>query len=452
MVRLLIVLAALLLIAFVPGCPPPAPPNPPPAPGPPGPPGPPTPPGPSCGVASIRLFPQITPTAASPETRALARRARHKRVCDPTSVEVASKSSSSRKPRMRCHAHALHRDDGMPLTTDVPAGYGPRDFHAAYGLPDASARPGTIALVVAYDAPTIKDDLDMFDQAFGLLPFPTCCMGQVTGCFQKVNQDGQASPLPAPDAGWALEASMDVETAHGICPNCRILLVEARSTSIEDLGAAVNAAVALGATVVSNSYGGGDMQAVPYYDHPNVAITASAGDSGWEVEAPASFPQVVAVGGTTLDTKSDGSYLAETVWSGSGSGCSAMNLAPWWQRNAPGWKAAGCGTQRGNNDVAADADPNTGAAVYDSTPYQGQAGWFVIGGTSLSSPLVAGVFGLAGDSQGLAYPAQTLYTHGSFLHDVATGSNGACGSTICMGAPGYDGPTGMGTPSGIGGF
>jgi hypothetical protein len=171
---------------------------------------------------------------------------------------------------------------------------------------------------------------------------------------------------------------------------------------------------------------------------------------------PAASPDVIDVGGTTLKlTQSNGvySWAGETTWSGSGSGCSLYFSAQAWQASAAGWSATGCGAARGVADVAADADPNTGAAVYDTTKYNGRSGWFQVGGTSLASPLVAAVYALAGNAASVEYPATISYTHTASLHDVTAGpATGSCTTTACKAGPGYDGPTGVGTPNAIGGF
>jgi subtilase family serine protease len=275
-----------------------------------------------------------------------------------------------------------------------------------------------------------------------------------TACFQKLNQDGKASPLPRTNAGWALEISLDVEIAHAICQDCKILLVEAKSNSFSNLAAAVNTAAAMGANVISNSYGGSELNSTlsGAYDHPGVAITVSAGDAGYGVESPASLNTVVAVGGTTLTLGANNSYGNETVWSGTGSGCSAYFAAQSWQTGLANWSATGCGSNRGVADVAADADPATGAAVYDSTRYQGRSGWFQVGGTSLSAPLIGAVYALAGDAGAVSYPASIAYSNAGSLHDVSQGSNGSCGTIMCNAGTGYDGPTGLGTPNGLGAF
>jgi subtilase family serine protease len=351
-----------------------------------------------------------------------------------------------------CHAFVTTDANGNPIAAALPNGFGPAQFHGAYSLPNTAPNNQTIAIIDAYDDPTAKADLDMFNATFGLPSFPSCGGSVTTACFQKVNQNGNASPLPRKNAGWALEISLDVQVAHEICQNCKILLVEARTNSFSNLSTAVNTAASLGATVISNSYGGSDTSLRSAYNHSGIAITASSGDGGYGVESPASFNTVVGVGGTTLSLGANNTYGSEKVWSGAGSGCSSLNTARSFQKSASGWSATGCGTKRGVADVAADADPATGAAVYDSTPYQGRSGWFQVGGTSLSAPLIAAVFALAGNAASAAYPASIPYVHTSSLHDVTTGSNGSCTTTMCKGALGYDGPTGVGTPNGTGGF
>jgi subtilase family serine protease len=350
-----------------------------------------------------------------------------------------------------CHAHVVTDARGTPHVTPAPAGYGPTQFRTAYNLPSGAAAPQTIAIVDAYDSPTIASDLAAYSTAFGL---PQCTTAN--GCFKKVNQYGVAGSYPRKDAGWALEIALDVEVAHAVCPNCKILLVEASSNSLSNLGAAVNTAARLGATQISNSYGGYEFSSegtITAYNHPGIAITASSGDSGYGTSFPAADPHVVAVGGTTLTLGAGNVWAAERVWSGAGSGCSSYLSAQAWQTSLSSWSLTGCGTKRGIADVAADADPATGAAVYDTTMYQGRSGWFKVGGTSLSAPLIAGVYALAGNAATASYPVSLAYANPPALHDVTSGSNGSCGgATICAGAVGYDGPTGLGTPNGVGAF
>ena len=238
-----------------------------------------------------------------------------------------------------------------------------------------------------------------------------------------------------------------------ICPNCHILLVEASSSYISDLGKAVNRAVSLGARFVSNSYGAGESSSdtsydSQYFNHPGVAITVSAGDGGYARSYPAASRYVTAIGGTTLKAASTPRGYTETVWGntgsgGTGSGCSSYDAKPSWQTDT------GC-SRRTATDVSAVADPDTGVAVYDT--YQAN-GWAIYGGTSVSSPIIASVYALAGTPAAGTYPSAYPYHHASALHDVTSGSNGSCSpSYLCTARIGYDGPTGLGTPNGATAF
>ena len=347
----------------------------------------------------------------------------------------------------RCHAHVVTDSSGSPKAARGPSGYGPAQFHGAYGLGTTAPASQTIAIVDAYDDPTIASDLNTYDSTYGL---PACTTSN--GCFTKVNQNGQAGPYPKANSGWALEIALDVETAHEICQvNCRVVLVEASSTSNADLNAAENEAVKLGATEISNSWGGSEYAGETSdqtFNHPGIAITVASGDNGYgSFGYPAASPYVVAVGGTTLNVTRSNGYAGETAWSGSGSGCSSYESAPSWQSSL-----TPCRGTRGVADVAADANPSTGAAVYDTTKYQGRSGWLQVGGTSLASPLVAAVYGLAGGTRSVDYPASLSYSSPSSLHDVTSGSSGSCGTSMCTAVSGYDGPTGQGTPNGLGAF
>lgn len=343
----------------------------------------------------------------------------------------------------RCHSHVTTDRNGNPNASGSPSGYGPAQFQTAYNLPSSSAGSGqTIAIVDAYDDPNIESDLGVYSAQFGL---PSCTTAN--GCFKKVNQTGGSS-YPSKNAGWALEISLDVEIAHALCPNCKILLVEATTNSFTNLLAAEDYARAH-ANVASNSWGGGESSGETSYDSHFSAIgeptTFSSGDGGYGVEYPAASQYVTAVGGTTLNLNSNNTRKSETVWSGAGSGCSAYEPKPSWQKDT------GCG-RRTVADVAADADPNSGAAIYDTVRYQGRSGWFQVGGTSLASPIIASVYALAGNGSSTvdgSYP----YSHTSSLFDVTSGSNGTCSPAyLCTGEVGYDGPTGNGTPVGVNAF
>ena len=344
----------------------------------------------------------------------------------------------------RCHSLIRVDDAGTPLATSVPSGYGPADLRIAYGLTSASLIGGTgqtIAIVDAFDDGNAESDLAVYRSQFGLPPCTTA-----NGCFRKVDQNGGTN-YPRGDQGWAEEISLDLDMASAICPNCKILLVEARNNSFANLAAAVDRAAALGATVISNSYGGSEYSTEvndqSHYNHPGVAITVSSGDNGYGVEFPAASQYVTAVGGTTLKRDASARGFTETVWSGAGSGCSAYVAKPSWQSDA------GC-SRRTVADVSAIADPNTGVAVYDTFRLH-PGGWLVFGGTSVSAPLIGAVYALAGNASSLNYGSFSYSNTGS-LFDVLSGTNGSCGSYLCGGRTGYDGPTGNGTPNGLGAF
>jgi hypothetical protein len=407
------------------------------------------------------------------------------------------------------------------LTTVGPAGgLTPSDLAGAYGYnPTGSGAGQTIAIVVAFNDPNLDANLQTFDTTYAL---DACSTGD--GCLRIVNQTGGTTLPPDDTTGWSAEESLDVEAAHATCERCKILVVEATSDAVSDLARAENEAASLGANEISNSYGDSETgwaAVASAYDHPGIVITAGSGDDGYysfdllgtstpspfnQPLAPASFGTVVAVGGTTLSLGQTATRQSEVVWNGNGvegineeafgiplgatgGGCSTYVAAPAWQRGLGAWPATDCGSHRLVADIAVDADPVTGFDVYDTfdcgTPC-GTPGWQTVGGTSLSSPVVAGMFALAGGAHGVAYPALTLYGHlgGSALYDVTSGGDGVCGGVgaaacgdpntlgvgildcdypatgstpssgdrSCDALRGYDGPSGVGTPVGLGAF
>jgi hypothetical protein len=348
--------------------------------------------------------------------------------------------------------NVTHSSQGSlgPDAAPVGDGYGPANLQSAYLLPSSIAGSGqTVAVVDAMDDPNAASDLATYRADWGL---PPCG----TGCFSKVNQNGAASPLPAPagSSGWDVEESLDIDMVSAICPLCHIILVEANSPTTANLGTGVNSAVTLGASYVSNSYGGSESSSdnsfdASYYNHPGKAIVASAGDDGYGVSYPAASADVVSVGGTSLSTASNSRGWTETVWGssaggqGTGSGCSADSAKPSWQTDT------GC-ARRTDNDVAAVADPNTGLAVYDT---YSQGGWLEVGGTSASSPIIASAYALAGTPAAGTHPGSYIYSHTTSLFDVTSGADGSCSPAyLCTGEVGYDGPTGWGTPDGVTAF
>jgi subtilase family serine protease len=312
-----------------------------------------------------------------------------------------------------------------PLTIE---GYQPKDLQTAYALP-SSLGGQTVAIVDAFDNPMAELDLATYRATFGLPPCTTA-----NGCFSKVNQNGETSNYPAANTAWGKEIALDVEMVSAVCPNCKIVLVEADSASVDDLAASVDRAVALGAHVVSNSYAApewaGEVKEEVHFNHPGVAITVASGDSGVGATYPASSAYVTAVGGTVL-TGSNGAYVENSGWKNAGRGCSQYIAKPAWQHR---WYCA----NRASVDVAALADPASGVAVYDSFVDSGQVGgWIVAGGTSVGAPVVAGAYALANDL-GAINGAGRLYARWRQLHDVPPA--------------GWDYNTGLGSPSGVSAF
>ncbi len=347
---------------------------------------------------------------------------------------------------MACQA-LLRVDIGQQILgpADAPKGYGPADLRAAYNLPGGDAGSGaTVAVIDALDWPTAEADVAAYRVTYGL---PPCT--SASGCFRKVDENGGANlPDPAPAGNdWTVEEALDVDMVSAVCPNCKILLVEAASASTADLGTSVDTAASLGAKYISNSYGSWqeDITADHYYTHPGVAVTASSGDGGFGVNYPASSASVIAVGGTTLAKGGGGRGWSESAWSGAGSGCSGPELKPAWQKDPD------C-PRRALTDVSAVADPKTGVAAYDT--FNNNKGWIVVGGTSAAAPIIAAVYALAGVPGSADNPAAYPYAHPAALNDVTTGSNGHCVplNYYCQAGPGYDGPTGLGTPNGVTAF
>ncbi|MGH6875829.1 MAG: S53 family peptidase [Rhizomicrobium sp.] len=347
----------------------------------------------------------------------------------------------------RCAADIVTDRAGHLLTSSRSPidGFTPSDLRSAYNMTATGSAETIIAAVDAYGYTNAESDLAVYRSEFGL---PACTTAN--GCFKKLNQKGRTSNYTQ-NIGWAEESALDLDMASVACPDCSIYLIEAKTASFRNLGAAVDEAATLGAHVISNSYAGAESKGIEkfrsFYDHPGVAITAPNGGSGYDmcdsgyndVCAPADMPTVIAVGGTTLARNSHKKRgWSESVWSGTGSGCSAIFEKPKWQTDT------GC-TMRTIGDTAADADPASGVAVYGPQNNGGSA-WLVLGGTSIGAPLVGGVFAANG---GRVNAASTLYAHARRLYDITKGSNGTCSPAyLCNGEKGYDGPTGNGTPNG----
>jgi len=333
----------------------------------------------------------------------------------------------------RCHVHVVDRPNGFVGT---PSGLSPATIKSAYGFPvDLTSGAGkTVAIVDAYNDANAESDLNAFSTKFGL---PSCTTAN--GCFQKVSQTGGTN-YPRGDAGWALEISLDVQWAHAIAPGAKVLLVEAKTNSFSNLMAAEDYAKSH-AQYVSNSWGGSEFSGESSYDshftQNGVSFFVSAGDAGLPAEYPSSSPKVISVGGTTLQHIGSPAF-SETGWSSSGGGCSAYEAATTAQSTFGQYPQVGCGGKRATPDVSLDADPASGVSVYDTVSYSGQTGWFIVGGTSASSPMWAARSAGAGAVVDAAYVYGTSVTY----RDITSGNNGAS----CL--VGYDLVTGRGSRTG----
>jgi subtilase family serine protease len=340
------------------------------------------------------------------------------------------------------------------LVTATPVnGLGPADIQSAYKLPAKGGDGRTVAVVEAGDYPNIDADLAVWRANFGL---PPCT--EDNGCLKVVNQHG-GSTLPHRRNGWSVETALDVDSVSAACPSCHILVVEAKDAHKKDLGIGNATAAKMGAVASSNSWkipefdGMDQGRWIKWFSAPGVAFTASSGDGGHTpivtIGYPAGLPTVLAIGGTTLTKADNHRGWKETAWSGAGSACGVYVAKPPWQKDK------GCKT-RATSDVSADASPASGLAVYHTLP-NGQGGWSVYGGTSLSAPIIAAIYGLAGNTGELGHDiARHLYANADHLYDITKGSNGTTcpkkWSYICNAGPGYDGPTGLGTPHGLAAF
>jgi len=348
-------------------------------------------------------------------------------------------------------------NSSAPMSTAGPTGYTPAQIRHAYGFDKITFNNGTvagdgagttIAIVDAYDDPKIANDLHQFDLKFGL----------TDPALTKVNQNGGSS-LPAADSGWITEIALDVEWAHAIAPKAAILLVEAASSSMSDLLTAVDyARHATGVVAVSMSWGGDEFSGETSYDsyfttpsgHGGVTFVTSSGDSGAPVSYPAISSKVLSVGGTTLNLNSQGAFVSESGWSGSGGGISAYETQPAYQKGVVTQST----TYRTNPDVSYDADPNTGFPVYDSYNNPVSSPWSQFGGTSDAAPQWAALVAIADEGRTLAGKAaldgatQTLpmlyALSAADFHDVTSGTSS--GRPRYSAGSGYDLVTGRGDP------
>lgn len=323
----------------------------------------------------------------------------------------------------------------------TPSGFSPATIRKAYGFDKVTfgtvkgdGAGTTIAIVDAYNDPNIVKDLAAFDKQYGLADPPS---------FKVVNQTG-GTKLPKSDKGWAGEIALDVEWAHAMAPAANILLVEANSANDADLYQAVRyAASVAGVVAVSNSWGGSETSTEAADDanfkHDGVVFTVSAGDDGQPAEYPSSSPNVLSIGGTKLKVDSSGNWSSETGWTYGGGGVSKYEARPAYQS-----ALTTSTTKRSTPDVAYDADPNSGVAVYDT---YGGSGWSVVGGTSASAPQWAAIVAIADQGRKLAGKAAITDGHDAVyslasadFHDITSGNNGKAATK------GYDLVTGLGTP------
>ncbi len=413
-------------------------------------------------TAAVCLVAAAFPAAGLARPHATIAASDYERGLREAGIEPHSRSPSETKPYAVCPAPTAARltcmsavvPEALAARERVAAGgprldgsgelggFSPVDLRAAYGLPGQGGAGLTIAITVAYDYPSAASDLATYRETYGL---PPCTSG--SGCFKKVNQEGKTSGYPQANGGWAAEAALDLDMASAVCPECKLLLVEADDNAYQNLPQAVETAAKLGADVISNSWGGeefsGEAVFDPYFHHPGIPVLFASGDAGFGAEYPAASPEVIAVGGTSLNKDDSARGWRESAWIGAGSGCSAYEPKPEWQDDS------GCGT-RTIADVAAVADPETPVSVYDT--YAGYEGWLLFGGTSASTPLMAGVEALA-TSDERAAAGELFWERGpaGALFDVTEGSNGHCEPPliyVCRAGQGYDGPTGWGTPGG----
>jgi subtilase family serine protease len=366
---------------------------------------------------------------------------------------------SSAPGKVRCYIKVLKAKNGPVFASKCVAkeksGYDACNVQSAYGLKTLSTSKGageTVGVVDAYDDPNAESDLAVYRKANGLSKCGT-------GCFEKVNESGVQGSYPPGNMGDGQETSLDIDMVSAICPKCHIILVEATTNSFNDMMTSIDTAISLGANVVSDSWGAGEFDGETdfdsYVDQPGVAITFSSGDGayGGGVQYPSASPYVTSVGGTMLTPKSNARGWKETAWvtkpsgggdptQGSGSGCSQYEAKPTWQTDS------GC-----SNRMTADVSAVAADVLSYDTFETGGGGWYFSFGTSVSSPIVAGIYALAGNSSSVTTPASIPYAKVSDLYDIKKGSEGTCTPAyFCTAGPGYDGPTGLGSPNGDGAF
>ncbi|HEY1815106.1 MAG TPA: MYXO-CTERM sorting domain-containing protein [Kofleriaceae bacterium] len=371
-------------------------------------------------------------------------------------MDVCSNPNEKYHCRAKVHERAFrnpHHPLAIPTAPPAGDGFGPPDLASAYNFNPALDPHATVAVVDVYSYAALETDLAAYRSAFGL---PAC--GTSNGCLTIVDNGGGQEDA----SGWGVETALDVDMASAACPNCKLLVILADPSTDSSLDDGNATAAQMGATVISNSWGGNyDKTSDPQYEQtdfnqPGVAIFVAAGDDGYTKTAdyPSTSEHVIAVGGTNLTKDSSTRGWTETAWGldaqqnngAGGSSCQKDTTnfpKPSWQTNVVTTTVC---AGRAATDVAAVADPQTSVAVYNDS----QGGWLNggVGGTSAASPLTAGIFALTGNGSA---DGSFSYAHTTAFNDVTTGTNEAsntCSGLICNAAAGWDGPTGNGTPNG----
>ena len=345
--------------------------------------------------------------------------------------------------------HPIHLKKLPDSAGTNPTGISPQQIKRAYTIDQvvAQGKGQVIGIINAYDHPNIESDLATFNNAFNL---PAC--STANSCFQKIYADNNK---PRTDSGWAAEIALDVEWAHAIAPQAKIMLVEASSNSLQDMYRAVQVAINNGANIISMSWGaaesGSQVNTNNLFKSPAITFVAASGDSGYGVSYPASSPFVLGVGGTTLYMDASGNRRAETAWSGSGGGVSKYEPMPAYQQSYPipsnQWQ------MRGVPDVSYHANPNTGYAYFNSIrDVNGHIGWGVVGGTSAGAPQWAGIIAIANSIRRTSIPGMNALIYklannryDLTFYDIIYGKNGNCGY-YCEANYNYDYVTGLGSP------
>ncbi len=373
---------------------------------------------------------------------------KHKKIFAVLAATIATASASVPFVAANASYHFANFQGRPPVhiyksAQSTPSGVTPSEIKKIYNLP-ATGGKGTIALIDAYDDANMENDLAAFNKQFGL---PQCTTAN--GCFEK----HKMATSTASNSGWAMETSLDVEWAHAIAPNAKILLVEAKTPSGANLLSAIDYATSRKDVIaISMSWGGAEFSDELSYDahftdkaNPSATFFASSGDDGTGASWPASSPNVIGVGGTSLALSSTGALVAETAWSGSGGGVSAYEKEPAYQT---AYKISKANGMRAIPDVSYDADPASGYPIYITTGSgtKAKGSWDTVGGTSAGAPQWAAIQALGGSAVLAKFYTDKASTSTlKYFRDITSGSNGDC-IYYCDARKRYDYVTGLGSP------